>query len=111
MGSTNSLLPQVWAASVIHVIARMNFLFDRNEPIHLTLDMIADFFGVKEPSAQRPRTSNARCACDNSRSRDPAGADFSGNVRMHPPVERNCAPVENGKWGVVPDDAKVEDFL
>src|SRR6266571_1780757 len=36
--------PSVWAASVTHVIARMNFLFDRSQPVHLALDTICDFF-------------------------------------------------------------------
>lgn len=34
----------VWAASVTHVIARMNFLFDRSQPVHLTFDTICSFF-------------------------------------------------------------------
>src|SRR5437867_1176090 len=33
----------VWAASVIQVIARMNFLFDQSQPVHLTFDKICDF--------------------------------------------------------------------
>src|SRR6266542_2213837 len=36
--------PSVWAASVTHVIARMNFLFDRQQPVHLAFDTICDFF-------------------------------------------------------------------
>ena len=36
--------PAVWAASVIHVIARMNFLFDREQPVHLTFDTLCGFF-------------------------------------------------------------------
>src|SRR5437016_13601430 len=38
---------RVWAAAVTHVIARMNFLFDRNQPVHLTFETICDFFQVK----------------------------------------------------------------
>lgn len=34
----------VWIASVIHVIARMNFLFDKNQPVHLTFDTICNHF-------------------------------------------------------------------
>ena len=34
----------VWAASVVHVIARMNFLFDRSQPVNLTFDTICNFF-------------------------------------------------------------------
>lgn len=40
--------PGVWAASVVHVIARMNFLFDRSQPVHLTFDTICNFFGVNK---------------------------------------------------------------
>ena len=40
--------PNVWAASVTHVIARMNFLFDRSQPVHLTFDTICEFFQVKK---------------------------------------------------------------
>lgn len=36
--------PTVWAASVVHVIARMNFLFDRDQPVNLTFDTICGFF-------------------------------------------------------------------
>lgn len=36
--------PSIWAASVVHVIARMNFLFDRSQPVHLTFGVICDFF-------------------------------------------------------------------
>jgi len=36
--------PQIWAASVVHVIARMNFLFDRSQPRHLEFDTICGWF-------------------------------------------------------------------
>lgn len=36
--------PAVWAASVAHVIARMNFLFDKEQPVQLTFDTICGFF-------------------------------------------------------------------
>ncbi len=38
----------VWTASVIHVIARMNFLFDKSQAVHLTFEAICDFFGAKK---------------------------------------------------------------
>jgi len=40
--------PNVSTASVIHVIARMNFLFDKSQPVRLTFDAVCDFFGVKK---------------------------------------------------------------
>lgn len=36
--------PQTWAAAAVHVIARMNFLFDRQQPVHLTSDVITGWF-------------------------------------------------------------------
>jgi hypothetical protein len=36
--------PAIWAASVVHVIARMNFLFDRAQPVHVTFDTICGWF-------------------------------------------------------------------
>jgi hypothetical protein len=36
--------PAIWAASVVHVIARANFLFDRSQPLHVTFDTICGWF-------------------------------------------------------------------
>ena len=36
--------PPFWAASLVHVIARMNFLFDRAQPVHVTFDTICGWF-------------------------------------------------------------------
>ena len=36
--------PAIWAASVVHIIARMNFLFDRSQPVHVTFDAICGWF-------------------------------------------------------------------
>jgi hypothetical protein len=40
--------PAVWAAAVTHVIARMNFLFDRAQPVHVTFDTLCNFFQVSK---------------------------------------------------------------
>ena len=40
--------PQIWAAAVVHVIARINFLFDRAQPMHLTFDTICGWFQVNK---------------------------------------------------------------
>jgi hypothetical protein len=40
--------PAVWAASVVHVIARMNFLFDCGQPVHVTFDTISGWFQVNK---------------------------------------------------------------
>ncbi len=38
--------PGVWAAAVTHVIARMNFCYDRAQPVYLQLDTLSNFFGA-----------------------------------------------------------------
>ncbi len=39
---------EVWASAVIYVIARLNFLFDKSSPSHLSPDTICGFFGTKK---------------------------------------------------------------
>ena len=39
---------EIWAASIIYVIARLNFLFDTENELFLSVDTICDFFGVKK---------------------------------------------------------------
>jgi len=38
----------VWAASAVHVIARMNFCYDCNEPVHFTLGTLCDCFAANK---------------------------------------------------------------
>jgi hypothetical protein len=39
---------EIWAASIVYVIARVNFLFDTANDDFLTADIICDFFGTKK---------------------------------------------------------------
>jgi hypothetical protein len=39
---------EIWAASIIYVIARLNFLFDPENEFFLSADTICDFFGSKK---------------------------------------------------------------
>ena len=39
---------EIWGASIIYVIARLNFLFDSKNELFLSADTICDFFGVKK---------------------------------------------------------------
>jgi len=39
---------KIWAASIVYVIARLNFLFDPESELFLTADTICDFFGTKK---------------------------------------------------------------
>lgn len=52
--------PQVWAATVVHVIARINFLFDRTQPVHLTLDTICGFFQTNKTTVGSKATALER---------------------------------------------------
>ena len=39
---------EIWAASIIYVIARLNFLFDTENDLFLSADTICDFFGTRK---------------------------------------------------------------
>jgi len=52
--------PAVWAASVTHVIARMNFLFDRSQPVHLTFDTLCGFFQTSKTTVGSKATEIER---------------------------------------------------
>ena len=47
---------EIWAASVIYVIARLNFLFDSKSSVPLTADIICDFFGTKKSTVSAKAT-------------------------------------------------------
>ncbi len=40
--------PEIWAASIVYVIARLNFLFDPENMYFMSADTINDFFGTKK---------------------------------------------------------------
>jgi len=40
--------PEIWAASIIYAIARVNFLFDKSKAFALTADIVCDFFNTKK---------------------------------------------------------------
>jgi glycine cleavage system protein P-like pyridoxal-binding family len=39
---------EIWAASIIYVIARLNFLFDKENEKYITADTICNFFNTKK---------------------------------------------------------------
>ncbi len=48
---------EIWAASIVYVIARVNFLFDKANNNFLTSDIICDFFGTKKSTTGNKATS------------------------------------------------------
>jgi hypothetical protein len=46
--SINRGSKEIWAASIVYVIARLNFLFDPESDFFLTADTICDYFGTKK---------------------------------------------------------------
>lgn len=104
--------PDIWAASVCQVIARMNFLFDRNEPGHLSADTICDFFQTKKRTVSTKATEIERRL--RLRRFEP-GLCRSGIMEIFAQVR-----LPNGiilPWriarqsGYLPADPRVEDFL
>jgi hypothetical protein len=47
---------EIWAASIVYVIARVNFLFDTANDDFLTADIICDFFGTKKTTTGNKST-------------------------------------------------------
>jgi len=48
---------EVWAAAIVYVIARLNFLFDKENPHCITVDTICDFFGTKKSTTGNKATN------------------------------------------------------
>ncbi|MBC8182958.1 hypothetical protein H8E88_17780 [candidate division KSB1 bacterium] len=48
--------PEIWAASIVYVIARLNFLFDIENPNHITADIICEFFNTKKSTTGNKAT-------------------------------------------------------
>lgn len=53
---------EVWAAALVYVIARLNFLFDSKSPNYLTADAISAFFGTKKTTVSA-RAAGIEKAC------------------------------------------------
>lgn len=47
---------EIWAASIVYVIARLNFLFDKENEYVLEADTICDFFGTKKSTTGNKAT-------------------------------------------------------
>lgn len=48
--------PEIWAGSIVYVIARLNFLFDKDSPYFLTPDRICEFFGTNKSTTGNKAT-------------------------------------------------------
>jgi hypothetical protein len=53
---------EIWAASIVYVIARLNFLFDPRSETHVTADVICDHFETKKSTIGNKATQIER-AC------------------------------------------------
>lgn len=47
---------EIWAAAIVYVIARLNFLFDRENEYFLTADTICEFFGTQKTTVGNKAT-------------------------------------------------------
>jgi hypothetical protein len=47
---------EIWAASIVYVIARLNFLFDKADKNYITADLICDFFQTKKSTTGNKAT-------------------------------------------------------
>jgi hypothetical protein len=54
--SINKGKKEIWAAAIIYVIVRLNFLFDKESDYFITADIICDFFGTKKTTSSNKAT-------------------------------------------------------
>ena len=104
--------PAVWAASVIHVIARMNFLFDRGQPVHLSFDLVCDFFQANKTTIGSKatgieRTLRLRQHSEPGLCRSQFVEDFT-TVQFSNGMHLSFAQAQRMGW--LPPDARVEDL-
>lgn len=52
--------PEVWASATVYVIARLNFLFDRQSKTFLAPDTICNFFGTRKNTISAKATEIER---------------------------------------------------
>ncbi len=104
----------IWAASVIHVIARINFLSDRNQPVHLTFDTICGFFdaskatiGMKATQIERDLRLRQHTEPGLCRRSILEQSTFLRRSSGGMSISFNMAK----EMGYIPPDARVEDFL
>jgi len=103
--------PGVWAASLVHVIARMNFLYDKSQPVHLKLDTICDAFAVSKNTVGAKATDIER--------KLGLGYVAAGLCRTELMKPLIMLELTNGtvvtylqaeKMGILPEGARPEDF-
>ena len=51
---------EIWAASIIYVISRLNFLFDKENENYITADIISDFFNANKSTIGNKATQIER---------------------------------------------------
>ncbi|MDO8538843.1 MAG: DUF6398 domain-containing protein [Opitutaceae bacterium] len=104
--------PSVWAASVTHVVARMNFVFDRSQPVHLTFDTLCGFFQtnkttVGSKATELERTLRLRQHCEPGLCRSRFLEDFT-TIQLSNGM---LLPWSQAKrMGYLPPDARVDDL-
>ncbi len=54
---------EIWASAIVHVIARVNFLFDPENEISITADDVCKFFGTKKTTISS-KAGLIQKACD-----------------------------------------------
>jgi len=47
---------EIWAAAIVYTIARLNFLFDRENPNYLRVETLCEFFGTKKSTVANKAT-------------------------------------------------------
>ncbi len=104
--------PAVWASSVTHVIARMNFLFDPGQPVHLTFDTLCAFFQTNKTTVGKKATELERALrlqpnCEPGLCRNELMESFT-TIQLSDGLVISWATAK--EMGYLPPDAKISDL-
>lgn len=104
--------PEVWAASVIHVIVRMNFLSERAEPGFLAFDTLCDLFHTSKTTIGSKATAIERTLKLQQHSE--SGLCRNKFLEAFTTIELSNGMVLSWKtakeMGLLPADAKIDDL-
>ena len=105
---------QIWAASIIYVIARLNFLFDSDRDLSVSPDIISDFFQVKKSTVNTKATQIEKACSLALGAEGYCSQDITDTLTLYETSEGFIVPKNmlNGKEFVIEfmDDEESKEF-
>lgn len=73
---------EIWASAIVYVNARLNLLFDTENPNYLTADVICDFFGTKKSTVSTKATEIEKACNIRMGEEGLCGSDLSDSLSL-----------------------------